>query len=120
MEAKMDRYGTRGLLGNGETETIPIRATQDGSLCVTESGTLSKVVTVDLSAAHDGDLIYEGEFSELTFAIVGAPVKINIVDDTTEKYMTIAGKTSISASGTGVRLKNTAATGCSLEVWIWR
>lgn len=119
-EAKMDRYGTRGLLGNGETETVPIRATQDGSLYVTENGVLKQVVSVDLTEARDGELIYDGEFSELTFAVVDVPVKINFTDDTPDKYVTITGKSNISAAGNQLHIRNAATEGKLLEVWVWR
>lgn len=120
MDAKMDAYGARGLLGNGETEAIPIRATRGGELRVAETGTLEAVVSVDLSAAHTGEQIYTGSFSELTFAVVDAPVQVNFVDGADAgKYVSLSGKASIGAAGTGLWLRNQASVG-SLEIWIWR
>lgn len=119
MDSKMDRFGARGILGSGETKAIPIRATEQGDLCVSESGTLVDVIRVDLSAPREKERIYNGAFTELTFARVPAVVQVCFAGGQDGKYVTIEGQTSIGAIGNELWISH-AAVGGTAEIWIWR
>lgn len=120
MDAKWDSYGARGILGNGKTQTIPIGATGDGRLFVAEGGSIAAVLKLDLSVMRTGQIVYDGEYSELAFAVVESPIKANVSEKGEEElYMSITDKTVIRAMGKKLRITNSAATGWA-EIWIWR
>lgn len=119
--AKRDAYGVPGLLGHGEEETVAVRATESGSLCVTDSKKLLQVIRLPLDAAREMEQVAEQSYNEITVNILDSPVQLNFVDAADEsKTVTIVRPMSITAAGEQLWISNEAAeAGEILELWLW-
>lgn len=119
--AKRDPYSVPAMLGHGRDGTVRVRATEDGSLCVTDSKRLLQVIRLPLDTARDMEQVAEQPFNEITVNILDGDVQFNFVDVADEsKTITIVRPMSITVAAEKLWISNEAAeAGKMLEIWLW-
>lgn len=119
MRAQRDHYGVPALLGNGEADTIPIKATQEGSLCVTDSKKLLKVIRLDLMVARENEFLMDEAYNEITINRLDGEIKLNFVDvEENDKQVSILRPMSITVASSRLWASNEMGEGLA-EIWIW-
>lgn len=119
MEAKRDVYGVPGMLAHGKKETVAVRATEGGSLCVTDNKELLQVVRLALDTARENEQVEVRPYNEITVNVLDAPVQINFTADE-KKTVSIVRPMSITVASDKLMLNNAAAKeGSMLEIWLW-
>lgn len=120
--ALRDAYSVPAMLGHGQEGTVRIRATEDGSLCVTDSKRLLQVIKLPLDTARDMEQVAEQPYNEITVNVLDCDVQFNFVDAADEsKTISIVRPMAISVAAENLWISNVAADteGKMLEIWLW-
>lgn len=114
-----DVYAVPGLLGLGKEERVAVRATETGSLCVTDNKELLQVIRLALDTARENEQVEVPPYNEITVNVLDAPVQMNFTADE-KKTVSIVRPMSITAASDKLMLSNAAAKeGSMLEIWLW-
>lgn len=114
----LDLSGNPALVGKLNEIGIPINATTEGNLHVTDNKRLVEVIKLDMASIRDKEL-YEIPFNEISFNIVNSPISIYLDEDNERKKLSITRPTTISTTVDKFYISNDIGTGL-VEIWLWK
>jgi hypothetical protein len=119
MDALRDSNKVPSMLA-ADTEgkrTIPIKATESGSLMVTGSKRLKEVIRIDLNDSRN-KILFDKSFSEITVPLIEGTFKLYLDEPVESRSLTINRALSIETNAEKFYISNDIGEG-NAEIWLW-